>query len=87
MTLSVEVPDEIAHSLHLDGPLPNRRALEMLALEGYRAGDLSHGQVGILLDFSHYETEDFLRKNKVAIELSLEEFHESSAALDALMGK
>jgi hypothetical protein len=87
MTFSVEVPDQIAHSLRLDGPQPNRRALEMLALEGYRAGDLSRGQVGVLLELSFYDTEEFLKKNHAYIELTLEEFHEGSNALETLLVK
>jgi len=81
----MEVPDQIARSLHLDGPQPNRRALEMLALEGYRAGDLSRGQVGTLLGLSFYETEEFLKGNKITFELTHEEFQEGSKALEALL--
>lgn len=87
MTLSMEVPDQIARSLHLDGPQPHRRALEMLALEGYRTGDLSRGQIGTLLGLSFYETEEFLKKNHAYIELSLEEFQESSDGLETLLSK
>ena len=87
MTLSVDVPDPIARSLHLDGPQPHRRALEMLALEGYRVGDLSRGQVGTLLGFSFYETEEFLKKNHAYIDLSLEEFQKSSGQLETLLSK
>jgi len=87
MTLSMEVPDQIARSLHLDGPQANRRALEMLALEGYRATDLSRGQVGTLLGLSFYETEEFLKKNHAYIELTLEEFRDGSDALETMLLK
>jgi Uncharacterised protein family (UPF0175) len=87
MIFSMEVPDQIARSLHLDGPQPNRRALEMLALEGYRTGDLSRGQVGALLGLSFYETEEFLKKNHAYIELTLEEFQDGSNALETLLSK
>ena len=50
MTISVQVPDALAKALHLDGPQLNRRALEALALDGYRTGELSRGQVSELLD-------------------------------------
>jgi predicted HTH domain antitoxin len=87
MKLSVEVPDQIAHSLRLDGPQPNRRALEMLAIEGYRTGDLSRGQVGTLLDLSFYDTEEFLKRNHAYIDLTLEEFQDGSIALETLLSK
>lgn len=83
----MEVPDQIAQSLHLDGPQAHRRVLEILALEGYRTGDLSRGQVGTLLGLSFYETEEFLKRNHAVIELSLEEFQESSVALETLLPK
>jgi hypothetical protein len=50
MLVSVELPDPIAKQLHLDGEQGNRRALEIFALEGYRTGALSRGQVSELLD-------------------------------------
>ena len=61
MIVSVEVPDPIARQLHLDGAQGNQRALEIFALEGYRSGDLSQGQVGELLGLGFYETEGFLK--------------------------
>jgi len=54
------MPDAIAHQLHLDGVDGNRRALEVLALAGYRSGDLSAGQVGELLGLGFHQTEEFL---------------------------
>jgi len=50
MLVSVELPDPIAKQLHLDGEQGNRRALEIFALEGYRTGELSRGQISELLD-------------------------------------
>ena len=60
MTLSVELPDSFARQLRLDGVQGQRRALEILALDGYRSGELSQGQVGELLSLSFQETEEFL---------------------------
>jgi hypothetical protein len=60
MKFSVEVPDSFAKPLHLDGPHPDRRVLEALALDGYRSGELSRGQVGEVLGLSLHETEQFL---------------------------
>lgn len=61
MNLSIDMPDPIARKLHLDGAAGPRRALEIFALEGYRAGDLSQGQVGELLGLGFHETEEFLQ--------------------------
>jgi predicted HTH domain antitoxin len=85
MIFSVEVPDSFTKSLHLDGPKPNHRALEVLALEGYRAGELSRGQVSELLDMGFDDTERFLKAHHANIELSLEEFREDAAAIERLL--
>lgn len=61
MILSVELPDAFAHQMHLDGAHGQRRALEILALDGYNSGDLSQGQVGELLGMSFHDTEQFLK--------------------------
>lgn len=61
MILSVELPDAFARQMHLDGAEGPCRALEKLALAGYRAGELSQGQVGELLHMSFHKTEEFLK--------------------------
>ena len=61
MILSVEIPDSLAQQMHLDGARGSRRFLEALALEGYRASELSQGQVGEVLGMSFHETEEFLK--------------------------
>ncbi len=61
MILSLEVSHPIARQLHLDGPQGTRRASEELALEGYRLGDISRGQVAELLGLTLWETEVFLK--------------------------
>lgn len=61
MNLSIELPDPIARQMHLEGAGGQRRALEMLALAGYRSGELSQGQVGELLALGFHETEQFLK--------------------------
>ncbi|RYD35074.1 MAG: UPF0175 family protein [Verrucomicrobiaceae bacterium] len=81
MLISVEIPDSIARSLRLDGPEPDRRALEMLALEGYKSGELSAGQVGQMLGMGFYETEGFLKRNNACLHYSVEDLDQDRAAL------
>jgi len=87
MIVSVDVPDLIATQLHLNGEQGHRRALEMLALEGYRAGELSRGQVSELLDLEFNETERFLKEHKAFIPLTMEEFQRSSEGLEELLSR
>jgi predicted HTH domain antitoxin len=87
MKLSLEVPDEIAHSLRLEGPQSTRRHLEILALEGYRSGKLSRGQVSQLLGIGFDETEAFLKKHGADLGLTIEEFEQDSASLRQFLAR
>ncbi len=87
MLIAVEVPDPIAHSLRLDGPQSGRRALEMLALEGYRTGELSHGQVGGMLGMGFHETEKFLQDRGASLHYSIEDFEQDSANLREFLSR
>jgi predicted HTH domain antitoxin len=60
MAVTINLPEKIESLLREQwGDLP-RRALEALALEGYRSGALSAGQVAELLQLSVWGTESFL---------------------------
>jgi predicted HTH domain antitoxin len=87
MLVSVNVPDQIAAQLRLGGESGNRRALEMFALEGYRAGELSRGQVSELLEMEFNETEGFLKAHQAFIPLTLDEIHRASASLERLLAQ
>jgi len=87
MIVSVEIPDAFAKRLHLEGVNASRRALELLALEGYRSGELARGHVAELLGLSFFETEEFLKANHAPIELTMDEFQRSSAGLERLLGQ
>lgn len=87
MIVSIELPDKLANQLHLHEAQADRRVLEMVALEGYRSGELSRGEVGELLGIGFHETEQFLKRHHAEIDLTLEEFDRSSTALDQLLAR
>jgi predicted HTH domain antitoxin len=87
MLISVEVPDEIAHILRLEGPQASRRHLEILALEGYRSGKLSRGQVSQLLGMGFDETEAFLKAHDADMGVTAEELEQDSASLRAFLAR
>lgn len=87
MILSLEMPDEIARQLCLDGPQGNRRALEELALEGFRRGDISRGQVSELLRLSLWETEAFLKEHGCGIGMTTTDFAKGSRELRDFLGR
>ena len=81
MILTLDIPDSLARQMHLDGPEGPRRALEMIALEGYRSVVLSHGQVGELLGMDFHETEAFLKKYDCGPGLTVEQHERGLATL------
>ncbi|MGH9843460.1 MAG: UPF0175 family protein [Blastocatellia bacterium] len=88
MTLHIAVPSGIEHQLKNEwGVGFERRALEALAIEGYRTGALNAGQVAEMLGFSRYEADGFLKERGVAPPLSLDEFLQSNIALEALLAR
>jgi predicted HTH domain antitoxin len=63
MEITIRIPDDLALFLAGAGDDLSRRALEALAVEGYRQGSLTQLQVGRLLSLSRIETEDFLARH------------------------
>ena len=60
MNVAVELPEDIAQQLKSAWQDMPRRVLEAIAVEGYRSGALTRGQVQRLLNLSWWETEAFL---------------------------
>jgi predicted HTH domain antitoxin len=67
MEVTLRIPDEIAKRLSATGGDVSRRALEALALEGYREQTLTLLQISEMLGLSRVETEDFLGRHHVPL--------------------
>jgi predicted HTH domain antitoxin len=63
----------------------SRGILEAVALEGYREGALTRGQVGRLLGLSFWETEGFLKERQAYLAYTEEDFEHDRRDLDRLM--
>ena len=87
MRFSVEMPEVIAHELQLDGADKERRALEILALEGYRRGDLSRGQISGLLGLELNETMGFLKEHGCGVGVSIEDFETEARHLREFLAR
>lgn len=87
MTLSLEISDTIARHLQLEGPDRFRRALEMMALEGYREGSLSRGLVSEMLGQSFHETEAFLHQHGAFLDIDVATYERSAEALQRLLAQ
>ena len=66
MEVTLHIPDDIAKRLSAGGDV-SRRALEAIALEGYREQTLTLYQVSEMLGLSRVETEDFLGRLHVPL--------------------
>jgi hypothetical protein len=84
-TITVHLPEDIAaHLAGARGDL-SRAALEGLALEGYRAGELSTAQVRRMLGFqTRMQAHAFLKQHGVFLHYGPEDLQHDRQAGDAL---
>jgi len=85
--ITIHVPAEIATHLAVDDDDLWRKTLEALAIEGYRNGRLSVGQVAEMLEFSVLQTEQFLQTKEVSLNYSSADYEEDLATLHELKSK
>jgi len=81
MEVTLHIPDDVAKRLSADGGDVSRRALEALALEGYREQTLTLYQVSEMLGLSRVETEDSLGQHHVPVGVINEADLDREAAL------
>lgn len=67
MEVTLHIPDDLAQRLSEAGSDLSRRALEALALEGFRDQSLTLFQVSQLLGLSRVQTEDFLGQHQIPL--------------------
>ncbi|CAN5435049.1 hypothetical protein BH20ACI1_BH20ACI1_15970 [soil metagenome] len=82
--IKIYVPIEIASNLAVDENDLSRKTLEALAIEGYRNGHLSIGQVAELLELTVLQTEDFLFDKNVPLNYSSADFEEDLMTINNL---
>lgn len=67
MDIRLCIPDEVARRLSGAGGDMSRRALEALALEGYREKILTLREISEMLGLSRIQAEDFLGQHQVPL--------------------
>ncbi len=87
MQVLLTIPDDVAAELESEGSNLGRRALEALAIEGYRDEALSLGQVAEMLGLSINEADGLLKARGVALPLPPEDFAHDGMALEKLLSK
>lgn len=86
MREAIELPEDIAWQLSSSwGDMP-RRALEAVAIEGYRSGALSRSQVGLLLGLNFRATKAFFKEKRAYLPYSESEVARDRAKLDSTLG-
>ena len=87
MNVAIELPDDIAQQLETEWRDVPRRVLEAVAVEGYRSGALTRGQVQRMLNLSWWETETFLKERQAYLRYDEADLAQDRAALDRLLPK
>lgn len=87
MPVTIELPEEIERQLEAEWKDLPRRALEALAVEGYRTGALTRGQVGLLLNLNFWETESFLKERAAFLQYTLEDLEQDRLTDSQLRAK
>ena len=80
-TFEISVPDTLVKALGAEPDELPRQTLEALIVQAFRKGQITHAQVGELLELNRFETDGFL-KNARAFRLS--EGEEFSSDLESL---
>lgn len=84
MDVTVYIPDDIAARLTQTGADLSRRALEGLALEGYKNGHLTKPELRKMLGLGRLALDGFLKSHQVFDEYTLEDFEAERRALKEL---
>ena len=87
MQVTVKMPDQIARQWGDTPDAVGRHVMEDATVEGYRAGRLSHRQVGELLGLDYWQSEAFLKERGVPVNYSAADLEADNATLDKILGR
>ena len=87
MNVAVELPEDIARRLATKWDDLPRRALEAIAVEGYRTQALTQAEIGRLLNLSWHETEAFLKERQAYLHYDQSDLKQDHATLRELTSK
>ena len=83
MEIVLKIPDELVRQVAAEGKDPARVALEALALEGYRAEQLSESAIRQLLGFeSRMQVHAFLKEHGVYLHYDLSDLDHDRVTSD-----
>jgi predicted HTH domain antitoxin len=85
MKVTVNMPDQLARQWGDTPDAVARHVIEDVAIEGYRAGRISHRQVGEFLGLDYWQTEIFLKERGVPVNYSSADLDADNATLDKIL--
>ena len=65
MTIHFQIPDAIKEQLRAAGIDPTQMAKELLLVESFRRGFVTHAQLAQVLGLDRFETDAFLKRHQV----------------------
>ena len=84
MTIHFDIPSHIQQLLESRGIDPSRAAKEILLVDLYQKGKLTHHELGEALELSRYETDGVLKRHGVPPDFTLDEVKEETVFLQSL---
>ena len=82
MEVTIELSEDVAKVFLENGKNIEREVLEATALEGYRAGKLSHAQVRRMLDLSRFETDALFKQHDASLNYTIEDLEADRQTLE-----
>jgi predicted HTH domain antitoxin len=86
VAVTVHIPADIARQYGSAPEQIARHVLEQAAVEGYRAREISRGQVAQMLGLDWAETEEFLAQHECERHYDLEDLEADRQNLEKLLG-
>jgi predicted HTH domain antitoxin len=81
VTISFELPHDIAQRICTSGVDLSDKAREAFLVDLYREDAITHGQLSKALGLDGYDTDGVLKKHGVFLEINVEELRAEAAAL------
>ena len=73
MTITVDIPDEVAYQILLNDRDPSRQVLEDVAVEAYRTHRLTEHQLATILGLDRYALDGFLKSREIWLEHNMDD--------------
>ena len=87
MRVTLELPDQVARQWGETPAAVGRHVMEDAAIQGYRAGRLSHRQAGEMLGLDYWQTETFLKQRGVPLNYSATDLEANALMLKEVLAR